>query len=108
MSTGIIKTMRNGKNGEAYNIGNPANKTSIGELAKLVKSLLNSSSEIVNIDGKEIYGPTYEEANDKFPDSSKAMNNLEWQPIHDVEKVIHDATDDYFQRLEADVLKDKI
>jgi nucleoside-diphosphate-sugar epimerase len=108
MSTGIIQTMRNGANGEAYNIGNPANKTSIGELAKLVKSLLNSSSEIVNIDGKEIYGPTYEEANDKFPDSSKAMNNIDWKPLHDIEKVIHDATDDYFGRLEADVLKDKI
>ena len=108
MSTGIIQTMRKGKNGEAYNIGNPENKTSIGELAKLVKSLLNSSSEIINIDGKEIYGPTYEEANDKFPDSSKAQDNLEWKPLFDIETVIHDATNDYFKRLEADVLKDKI
>lgn len=108
MASGIIHTMKNGKNGEAYNIGNPLNKTSIGELAKLVKSLLNSSSEIINLDGKEIYGPDYEEANDKFPDSTKAETDLGWLAKHDIETVIHDATNDYFQRLQDNVLKDKI
>lgn len=108
MAEGIIYTMKFGVNGEAYNIGNPDNKTSIGELAKLVRSLLNSSSEIKFIDGKEIYGPTYEEANDKFPDSQKASKDLGWNAKHDIDKVIHDATNDYFKRLEDGVLKDKI
>lgn len=108
MAEGIICTMNKGKNGEAYNIGNPKNKTSIGELALLVKSILNSSSEIVNLDGKEIYGPQYEEANDKFPDAEKAKKELSWEAKYDIDTVITDATDDYFYRLEAGVVKDTI
>lgn len=108
MAEGIIFTMDRGKNGEAYNIGNPNNKTSIGELALLVRSLLNSSSEIINQDGKEVYGPQYEEANDKFPDAGKAKQELGWEAKYDIDKVIVDATDDYFYRLEAGVLKDTI
>ena len=98
MAEGIIYTMKFGVNGEAYNIGNPDNKTSIGELAKLVRSLLNSSSEIKFIDGKETR-PTYEEANDKFPDSQKASKDLGWNAKHDIDKVIHDATNDYLKDL---------
>ena len=108
MAEGIISTMDKGKNGEAYNIGNPNNKTSIGELALLVRSLLNSSSEIINQDGKEVYGLQYEEANDKFPDAEKAKRELGWEAKYDIDKVIMDATDDYFYRLEAGVLKDTI
>src|SRR5205085_4454677 len=47
MVNGIVLTMERGAPGEAYNIGNPANKISILELAKRVIALLGSESEIV-------------------------------------------------------------
>lgn len=45
-----------------FNIGNPANSTTVRQLAERVKALLNSDSEIVHMDGKERYGPMYMEA----------------------------------------------
>lgn len=108
MADGIICTMKKGINGEAYNIGNPANRTTILDLAKKVISVIGSKSEIIFLDGKEIYGPTYEEANDKYPDSKKAFSEMGWEARYPIEKVILDATDDYHNRLKANVLKDTI
>ena len=45
-----------------FNIGNPANSTTVRQLAERVRTLLNSDSEIVHVDGKEIYRPMYMEA----------------------------------------------
>jgi UDP-glucose 4-epimerase len=88
---GLVCTMGNGKRGEAYNIGNPANRISILELAERVCQLVPGSSAIRFVDPKEIYGQLYEEANDKFPDATRAMNELGWRPTSSVDETIEDA-----------------
>jgi nucleoside-diphosphate-sugar epimerase len=77
---GIVRVMRNGRPGEAYNIGNPANKTTILDLAKLVIKVTGSSSPLCFVDPKKLWGPLFEEANDKYPDADRAMNELGWLP----------------------------
>lgn len=108
MARGIILGMENGKNGEAYNIGNPSNKTNILDLAQRVKNILRSESEIVFIDPKTIYGPSYEEANDKYPDAEKAKHEIGWVPEYDIDTTILHAKDEYLRQLNAGVLKDLI
>lgn len=88
---GIVRTCRLGKTGEAYNIGNPINKMSILDLAKRVIELTNSRSEILFVDPKALFGPLFEEANDKFPDADKAASELKWSPKHGIDFIIRDA-----------------
>ncbi len=88
---GMLKTMERGCPGEAYNIGNPANKTSIAALAQKVVEITQSSSRIMRVDPKQLWGCLFEEANDKFPDADRAMNELGWRPRHDLEATIRDA-----------------
>jgi UDP-glucose 4-epimerase len=109
MVMGIVLAMERGKNGEAYNIGNPANKTTILNLAKRIISVIGPpETEIKFVDPKTIYGPLYEEANDKYPDSQKALDNLNWQPTHGFDEVIRDAHSEYLRQKKAGVLKDKV
>lgn len=108
MARGIILAMENGRNGEAYNVGNPANKTNILDMAHRVIRVLNSNSEIIFIDPKTIYGDYYEEANDKFPDAEKARIELGWYPQYDIDTTILDAKNEYIRQLEIGVLKDAV
>ncbi|MGE5218536.1 MAG: NAD-dependent epimerase/dehydratase family protein [Chloroflexota bacterium] len=80
MVNGIVHAMRNGVKGGVYNLGNPANRCSILELAEEVRAISQTKSKIVFVDPKSIYGRHYEEANNKFPDATKAISELGWQP----------------------------
>ncbi len=98
MACGLKLAMENGRSGEIYNLGNPANKCSILELANAVIRIVGSSSDIVFMDPKIIYGPLYEEANNKFPDSGKAFRDLKWQPLCSRDDTITEAVN-YFKSL---------
>lgn len=106
MVNGIILAAENGKNGIAYNLGNVKNKTTILDLAQRVKRILKSKSEIVFVDPKSIYGPLYEEANDKYPDATKAEIELGWIPKFNIDETIADAYKEYKRQLNAGTLKD--
>ena len=88
---GIILIMEKGLNGEVYNLGNPSNKTSIGELAERVVHLTGSRSDISHVDPKMLFGPLFEEANDKYPDADRAMHDLGWTPIFGINDIILDS-----------------
>lgn len=105
MVDGIMRAMEKGKNGIAYNLGNVRNKTTILDLAQRVKRILKSKSEIVFVDPKKIYGPLYEEANDKFPDATKAEMELGWIPKYSIDETISDAYKEYKRQVKAGTLK---
>jgi UDP-glucose 4-epimerase len=90
VADGLIRALRNGERGQAYNVGNPANKITILELAERVIRLTGSSSRIDFVDPKALFGPLFEEANDKFPDSDRASRELGWKPQLDLDRVIRD------------------
>lgn len=106
MCSGILLALQKGKNGEAYNVGNPANKTNILDLAKRTIRVLGSASKIQFVDPTTIYGPTYREASDKFPDAEKAKLELGWVPRYDIDQTIRTAYGEYLRQLKAGVLKD--
>ena len=90
VAQGVFNTMRYGQSGEAYNIGNSDNRTTILEMAQSVIKYTNSKSEIIFVDPKTIYGDRFAEANDKYPDDTKATLEIEWCPKYDIRKVIED------------------
>ncbi len=75
---------------EVFNIGNKNNEITIEDYAKLIKKLTFSNSELLYLDGKEIYGNLYEEAFDKMPISDKAEKLLSWEPKKNLETIIYD------------------
>jgi len=82
-----------------YNVGNPNNATTINDLARRVKELLGSRSQIVHIDPQTIYGPLYFEAEsfEKLPDISNATA-LGWSPKLSLDEIILQTADFYRSR----------
>jgi len=92
---------------DVFNVGNPANRTTVGDLAQRIKELLGSDSEIVHIDGKKVYGPMYMEAEsfEKVPVLGGA-SELGWEPEVSLDELIMETAsyyrtqDDYRQSRE--------
>ncbi len=104
MAEGIKRVMDYGKGGEAYNLGNPHNKITILNLAERVLEIIGTGSGITFVDPKTIYGPLYEEANDKYPDADKAMAELKWSPTKGIDYTIKE-TFEYMQRVTPEVFR---
>jgi len=95
--SGLLATMRSGHVGSVFNLGNPANEISILELAREVKRIADSKSEITLVDPKQLFGDLYEEGIERVPDASKALRELNWQPQFTLAQTILD-TLEYFRQ----------
>lgn len=75
--------------GQPYNVGNEDNRTTINELAGMVKEVTGSQSSIVHTSGKRVFGSRYEEASagTKLPDAALARG-LGWQPENTLRHII--------------------
>lgn len=102
MVDGIKRVMDFGRRGEAYNLGNPHNKTTILNLAERVIEITGTKSKIIFVDPKSVYGPLYEEANDKYPDADKARNELKWDPTKGIDFTVKE-TFDYMRSVTPEV-----
>lgn len=100
---GLMLAMSSGLSGEVYNLGNPANRTTINELAHEVLLATDSRAGVRYVNGKSIYGSLYSEAHDKYPDATKAIRALGWQPVHDLRKIIRDVQNDVQSTLHSAV-----
>ncbi|HEY4723854.1 MAG TPA: NAD-dependent epimerase/dehydratase family protein [Anaerolineae bacterium] len=100
---GIIQVAQAGKRGEAYNVGNPANRCTIDELADAVIRITGSQSSKVYVDPRTIYGPLYEEANDKYPDARKITQELGWRPRYSRDETIQQ-TANYMCHLPKEII----
>jgi nucleoside-diphosphate-sugar epimerase len=66
-------------------------------MAEKVRDSLDTLSHICLVNPKDIYGPLYEEAWDKIPNSNKIKSLLGWEPKHDIDSIINDVIT-YWQR----------
>lgn len=79
MTDGIIQAMEKGQKGRVYNLGNP-DEITILELARIIKKLTNTSSEI------EFQPLPKDDPQKRCPDISKAKAQLGWEPKIDLDK----------------------
>jgi UDP-apiose/xylose synthase len=84
----------------AFNVGNPANDTSIRELVSLMMTIyeeltgLRPTNELIEITGEEFYGAGYEDTNRVVPDIS-ALRSLGWEPQFDLETTFRETMRSY-------------
>ena len=97
LADGVIRALRHGIAGTAYNLGNHGNLVTVEELADKVLEITGSPSEKQFIDPRTIYGPTFTEANDKFPAAGRAIAELGWRPSRSVDDIVA-GTWDYMGR----------
>ena len=92
----VIKIILNKSTiGQVYNVGNDQEIT-ISELAKKVKEISGSTSEIINISYDEAYGTGFEDMQKRVPDITKIKNELNWLPQRKIDQIITDVVN--FQR----------
>lgn len=89
IAAGLRQIAARGETGEVYNLGNPDNACTILELAQEVREVTRTSSSISFVDPRQIYGPLYAEANDKFPDTAKSRG-IGWRPVRNRMQIIED------------------
>jgi UDP-apiose/xylose synthase len=76
---------------QIVNIGNPANETSIADLATRLIGIYRvhcdptANVPIEEISGEEFYGPGYEDCDRRVPDISK-LKRLGWTPRYDLDE----------------------
>jgi len=79
--------------GSVYNIGNDR-EISIGELASLVVSRLQSKSVVVKKSYDDAYGAGFEDMQRRVPDISKIKTVTGWAPQRSLESIIDDIAGD--------------
>lgn len=89
VAAGMILCAARGASGTAYNLGNSANRISIGELAEKVLEICGAAAGKRHLDPRELYGSSFAGAADKFPDSER-MQRLGWQPKYTLDDTIRD------------------
>ncbi len=94
----LIQVAEANISGEIFNSGNPRNKTTILDLALLVKEYCNSTSEIAFIDPRAVFGQFYAESFDKVPDVRKIERMLGWRAKRDLGQVLNDTLNEYQAR----------
>jgi UDP-apiose/xylose synthase len=85
---------------QAFNIGNPANETTIRDLVGIMMRLyeeltgVRPANEVIEISGEEFYGVGYEDTDRVIPDISK-LEKLGWSPHYDLESTFRETMKSY-------------
>jgi UDP-glucose 4-epimerase len=82
--------------GQVFNVGNDKPVT-IEELARIVKSLTNSPSEIRYIPYDEAYEEEFEDMRWRKPDLQKIQHLIDYHPMRNLREIVQDVID-YFRR----------
>lgn len=99
--SGMFTVMNSNVRNEIFNLGNPNNVVSIGNLAGMVKKLVKSKSKIIKVDPKTVYGPLFEDVPDKLPDVSKMYKFFKWKPKINLQKTVLETIGEYKNRPDA-------
>jgi UDP-glucose 4-epimerase len=91
---GLMETDRT--YGQVFNIGSNA-EISIGDLARQIREMCGSRSEIVKIPYEEAYEHGFEDMPRRIPDTSRIQATIGWAPSIPLPRILSDIID-YFRR----------
>jgi UDP-glucose 4-epimerase len=75
--------------GEIYNIGS-SHEVTINQLAQAVIEQADSTSMIQHVPYSQAYAPGFEDLRRRVPDTRKLAQAIDWQPQHDLQKILID------------------
>ena len=78
--------------GDVFNVGND-HEVTIDDLAKKVKEMTGSRSEIEYLSYEKAYGPGFEDMERRCPNIEKVRNLIGYQPRHDLDSIIKSVID---------------
>jgi len=90
--------------GEIINVGNPANHVTIRGLAEALSRVYGSQVadaapvRLRDVSAEEVYGPGYDDSEERVPDIGKARRLLGWQPRVTLEQMLPSIVTDYIAR----------
>ncbi|MBI4454593.1 MAG: GDP-mannose 4,6-dehydratase [Acidobacteria bacterium] len=84
--------------GQVFNVGNGTEVT-IGDLARKVKSIAKSNSEIQYVPYSQVYGAGFEDMPRRVPDIRKIRDYIEWEPQVQLEEIIRRVIHHYSDRV---------
>ena len=84
--------------GEVFNVGNDQEVT-ISELAKIVKALSNSKSEIVYIPYEEAYEEGFEDMSRRVPDIGKVSRLIGYKPTYTLHQIVNSVIEYYHNQI---------
>lgn len=91
----LIGLLESDKNyGQVFNVGNTT-EISIGDLARVVKELCGSRSEIVQLAYEEAYEHGFEDMRRRVPDISKIGAAIGWKPTIPLEQILKDVIEHF-------------
>ena len=79
--------------GQVFNIGSDR-EISIQDLAELIRTLLDSKSEVTHVPFREVYGVDFEEAERRRPDISKIQSFIDYHPNTDLQAIVREIAND--------------
>lgn len=85
----IFLAMESERTGEIYNVGNPANVTTILSLAEKIKMVTNTRSTIKFVDPAELY-KDFAEAWNKIPNIDKISSHTGWKPKYSLDFIVNE------------------
>jgi len=92
----IVKVALSKYENEIWNVGNPANKMSIKQLAKKIGK---GKGRIIHIDPNKLHGPLFAEAKDKIPYIKKIEKLLGWKPEITLNKTLLDTVNYWIKKI---------
>jgi UDP-apiose/xylose synthase len=89
---------------QILNLGNPANELSVRELGQVLAAAYASRvtgaapARFREVTAEELYGPGYDDSEQRIPDIAKARRLLSWQPETTLVDMLPGIVDDYVAR----------
>lgn len=91
---GLMAVLVRGQAGDVYNLGNPRNLTTPMELAGLVIDAAGIGGRVALVDPRDLWGPGFREASDKWPDATLARDRLGWEARIPLGRIVAEAVAD--------------
>jgi UDP-glucose 4-epimerase len=83
--------------GQVFNVGNTV-EISIGDLARQVREMCGSRSEIQHVSYEEAYEQGFEDMRRRVPDLSKIQAAIKWSPSIPLSQILTDVIDQFRKR----------
>ena len=99
--------------GQIFNLGNPENDVSIAELAQMLAAAFTpllrerEPARFETVSAEAVYGPGYDDTQQRIPDVSKAQRLLGWTPQKSLAETLPPIVRDYVERYGARVAAER-